>query len=220
LIVLFHTVFICKQPTNHSAICALLEPQKIILHALFHGNAFAVVLQTRCMKTFFLCFLMLLGAQSMQAQVKKPAKAKKVSTVKKKNPSQQPPGTVRLQSTRTHHAFASVTTATPAVSDPVIRLMNAKPAAGPGHMNGSSLVGVPRGTYGFAGGKLMLYSNTATSTGTTTGSGSVGTGSSPGSIGAFGKPMGVSGISPNATPGTYGIRVPYKLVPDTSRQRQ
>lgn len=129
--------------------------------------------------------------------------------------------TYRLTSTSTNKAFANRQSATPrfSIADPIIGALNAKAGGNPIEISSSGIVGVPKGTYGFAHGKIILYPSGATSSGTSTGSGSVGTGTGPGSIGMFGPAIGVNGKSPFTGTGSYGVRIPLvvETTSDTSR---
>jgi hypothetical protein len=103
------------------------------------------------------------------------------------------------------------------ITDPTLRAMNANANGANIKFHGSPIIGVPKGTYGFADGKLTLYTTGATSTGTITGSGSVGTGTSPGAIGTLGPKLGANGKSPYTGQGPYGTRVPILTrLPDSS----
>jgi hypothetical protein len=111
-----------------------------------------------------------------------------------------------LSNVSSHNAYAKPRSA-PEIADPVINLLNAKANGSPYTVDKSSLIGVPRGTYGFANGKISFYQQGATSTGTSTGSGAVGTGSSPGGIGTISPFVGVNGKSPFTGSGPYGTRL-------------
>ena len=119
------------------------------------------------------------------------------------------PKTYTLTSTSANNAFnLQQTTNRFEIADPTIRALNARANGADIKISPSGIVGVPKGTYGFANGRLSLYPNGSTSIGTTTGSGSVGTGSGPGSIGTSGPAIGVNGKSPFTGTGPYGTRVP------------
>jgi hypothetical protein len=99
------------------------------------------------------------------------------------------------------------------ISDPILRAFNANANGANIKLGSSGLPGVPKGTYGFANGKIILYSNGYKSSGTITGMASVGTGTSPGTIGSLGPVMGENGKSPYAGMGPFGTRIPLVLKP-------
>lgn len=74
----------------------------------------------------------------------------------------------------------------------------------------SRSLGVARGTYGFANGKLFLRSTTATSSGTNYGSGAVGTGTTITGIGTGENIPGVNGKSANAGLSLWGTQPPLR----------
>jgi len=140
---------------------------------------------------------------------------KKTSNEKQHIDSGKKNSTYTLSNSTAHHAFGRQSANNSfQIADPAIKLFNARANGATIKVSPSGLVGVPKGTYGFANGKIVLYPNGATSIGTTTGSGSVGTGSSPGSIGTLGPALGVNGKSPYTGTGPYGTRVP--LIVETS----
>lgn len=128
--------------------------------------------------------------------------------------------TYRLSSTSANKAFANPLSPTRfSIADPIIGALNAKADGNNVQVSSSGIVGVPKGTYGFAHGKIVLYPSGATSSGTSTGSGSVGTGTGPGGIGMFGPAIGVNGKSPFTGTGSYGVRIPLvvETTSDTSK---
>lgn len=171
------------------------------------------------MKTVVLCVLVYLSmpvvitAQTTQtkASADKQAAAKnkrsKQTGQGKRNSKDVPDITYALSDTSTNAAFYNRQFTRLQISDPVIKTLNAKASGAAININGSGLIGVPKGTYGFANGRISLYQVGATSTGTATGSGSVGTGSSPGGIGTLGPVIGVNGKSPFTGTGPYGTRI-------------
>ncbi|HJW16795.1 MAG TPA: hypothetical protein VJ499_06735 [Flavisolibacter sp.] len=124
-----------------------------------------------------------------------------------------------LSNTASHKAYADPKAA-PEITDPVINLLNAKASGSPYTIDKSTLVGVPSGTYGFANGKISLYQQGATSTGTNTGSGAVGTGSSSGGIGTVSPFIGVNGKSPYTGSGPYGTRLRQQNAVNDSTKHQ
>jgi hypothetical protein len=90
------------------------------------------------------------------------------------------------------------------ISDPTINALNAKANGADVRISKSGIVGMPKRAYGFANGHLLLSTTSATSSGTITGSGSVGTGSSLGSLGTNGPAMELNGKSPYAGATMWG----------------
>ena len=90
------------------------------------------------------------------------------------------------------------------ISDPTIVALNARANGADIKISNSGVVGMPKRAYGFANGKLSFNSTAATSSGTITGSGTVGTGSSLGSIGSYGPGTALNGKSPDAGSAMWG----------------
>ena len=178
------------------------------------------------MKTAILliCAFFLLASAEAQKAKKKTSTNK---TVAKKTASKKPkntaafssPNTTTFTSTSSHKAYNSSVSRLE-ISDPLIKALNAKANGADIKFGPSGLPGVPKGTYGFAKGRIVLYSTGATSQGTATGMGSVGTGTSPGVVGSSGPGMGVNGKSPYAGPDPYGTRLPLVINPliDTTKR--
>lgn len=93
------------------------------------------------------------------------------------------------------------------ITDPAIRLFNERAHGYDTMASHSGIIGVPKRAYGIANGHIIFRSSTATSSGTITGSGSVGTGSSVGSMGTGAQVQGVNGKSPYSGPGMWGTKV-------------
>ena len=93
------------------------------------------------------------------------------------------------------------------ISDPTIRAFNKQAYGRDTSVPTLGVIGVPKRAYGIVNGHLIFRSSSATSSGTITGSGEVGTGSSVGSAGAGGQVIGVNGKSPYAGPGMWGTKV-------------
>ena len=89
------------------------------------------------------------------------------------------------------------------IADPVTRALM-EGTNGADIRKHSEIAGVSKRAYGFANGFIMLRSSGAASSGTVTGSGSVGTGSTPGSAGMHGAGIGVNGKNPYAGVGIWG----------------
>ena len=160
----------------------------------------------------------LLCSVTIQAQQKKksPPVKKPVTALKKTIPNQ----TFRLNAVDSNLAKSPAFPASGLkIYDPTINVLSQRATGNNIRISGSGIVGVPRGSYGIADGKLTLYSTGATSSGTSTGSGAVGTGTSPGAIGTLGPAMGVSGRAPLSGWGPYGNRVITKqILTDTTRR--
>lgn len=125
-------------------------------------------------------------------------------TVSKQKSTAKKTETVRLNNTAAYTAFDSSASATPQIADPVILGLNQRAAGAPVRISGSGIVGMPKGSYGFANGKIFLRNTTATSPGAGYGSGSVGTGTSLHSIGTSETSLGVNGKSPYAGNSLWG----------------
>jgi hypothetical protein len=108
---------------------------------------------------------------------------------------------ISLESSSSYPAKAS---ANYTIADPTINALRAKANGADVKISNSGIVGMPKRAYGFANGHLVLYTNSATSSGTITGSGAVGTGSSPGSLGTNGPAMALNGKSPYAGSAMWG----------------
>jgi len=180
------------------------------------------------MKRIILSALLLLSiGLSAIAQTKKTAAKKKTtlsaktnnktSTVKKQTANQ-----VVLVNTGSYKAYAqSATNMRLQISDPIVRTLDAKAEGANIRVSNSGIVGMPRGSYGFANGKIKLYNTVATTPGGITGSGTVGTGSHPGSIGTGANAISVNGKSPYAGSGMWGWNNSNPLPVDTdSSQRR
>jgi hypothetical protein len=100
------------------------------------------------------------------------------------------------------------------ISDPTIRAFNLRANGSPIELDGKEILGVPKIVYGLGNGQLLLRSRGATTSGTGTGSGMVGTGSSTGPIGMYGLALGVNGKSPYAGPIMDGM-----IVTDINKER-
>ena len=106
------------------------------------------------------------------------------------------------------------------ISDPTVRTLNARANGQNIRVSGSGVVGMPRGSYGFANGKISLLPRGSRTSGTQTGNGSVGSGTSAAAAGASGPAMGLNGKNPYAGteiwPSTYRT---LNLTDSTNRKR-
>lgn len=148
------------------------------------------------------CFMMLMAiafyAQS-QGKQKAASPPKKQVT---RNPATTKADTVfSLESTGNYPAKISLKNSSPqqlSISDPILRVFDARANGADISFSKSGVVGMPKHAYGFADGHLSLKNSGATTFGTQTGSGSVGTGTSLGTFGSAGPGLGVNGKSPYA----------------------
>lgn len=126
----------------------------------------------------------------------------------------------RLQSASAYPAKAADPGIPFRITDPTIRAMNNRSAGSELPLYGSDgLLGLPKGTYGFARGQLWLRPTDATSIGGITGSGSVGTGGSANGVGTGGFANGVNGKSPYAGPTVWGSLQGMNLPDSVARRR-
>jgi hypothetical protein len=95
------------------------------------------------------------------------------------------------------------------IADPVTRALM-EGTNGADIRKNSEIAGVSKRAYGFANGFIMLRSSGAATSGTVTGSGSVGTGTTPGAAGMHGAGIGVNGKNPYAGVGISGTALTGK----------
>jgi hypothetical protein len=120
-------------------------------------------------------------------------------------------GEVSLTSTTTNQAYGTADTASRAgrrfsIADPTINVLNQRASGSNVPISSSGIVGMPKGTYGFANGKILLRPTTATSSGTVYGSGAVGTGTTIMGVGTGENTPGINGKNPYAGPWLWGTR--------------
>lgn len=170
------------------------------------------------MKRIFWCagILLLINATAMgQAKSKKTqathsAQSGKVSTNKANNSASVSSGsTLSLNSTTNYPAKANrsiLSSPQPMyrITDPIITMLDQRAAGTNIQFNKSGVVGMPKRAYGFANGRITLNPNGAVTTGTQTGSGTVGTGTSMATFGSIGAAMNVNGKSPYAGNNMWG----------------
>ncbi|RYY97409.1 MAG: hypothetical protein EOO11_10960 [Chitinophagaceae bacterium] len=151
------------------------------------------------------------------------ASAQKAKTNAKAAPATTAP--TRLSSTSGNAAFGAAggNAGQFSIADPKVNFLNGR-ATGviPDGTVDRPVINMPKLRYGVARGHLLFYNTSAATTGSFTGSGSVGTGSSMGSVGTSGRATGVNGKNPYAGPGIYGNRVgvngaPVSLPPTGTR---
>jgi len=86
----------------------------------------------------------------------------------------------------------------------LINLLNQRANGSRVSIGTSGIVGVPKRAFGFANGRILLRNTSSTSSGTSTGTPSVGTGNNLGTIGASGAAIGLNGKSPDAGSTMWG----------------
>jgi hypothetical protein len=167
----------------------------------------------------FFCFI--INAEAQTKSSKKKAGTKKAVTKKTSKPAKQDTGTVVLKNTNANAAYAPAATTGLRIADPTINALNQRAAGADINLRTSPIVGMPKGTYGIANGRILLRNTTATTSGTSYGSGAVGTGTSIIGTGTSEATIGVNGKSPYAGPWLWGDRRPVYNVPvgDSARQQ-
>ena len=167
------------------------------------------------MKRLVLCVGVFIGLlNTAEAQAKKATTNKPQSTVQK-TPVKN--NTNKLISSGSYEAKAPAIPQsslgwqnTPTISnsfqinDPIVRTLNARANGANTTVDVKELLGVGRGTYGVANGRILLRSTGSTTSGGITGSGAVATGSTPGSAGIHATVPTVNGKNPYAGPSMWG----------------
>jgi len=136
----------------------------------------------------------------LTAAVTSNAQTKTATKGSAKNPAETG---LSLSSTTSYEAKAA-TDSSLSISDPLINLLNQRANGSRVSISSSGIVGVPKRAFGFANGRILLRNTSATSSGTSTGTPSVGTGNSLGTIGASGAAIGLNGKSPDAGSTMWG----------------
>lgn len=90
------------------------------------------------------------------------------------------------------------------VSDPVILALSERKKGNYTNKSLKDITGAGKGAYGIVGGQIVLVPAGARTSGSFTGSGAVGTGTSPGVVGAEGHYMGLNGKNPYSGSGLFG----------------
>lgn len=172
-----------------------------------------------CMKKIVLtgvmmcCFVLHGLAQQRVTTAKKQVVGKKAKTVQKDS-------SVALVSTTSYKAFSPAADNSLRISDPTINSFNQRAAGADIRISGSGIANMPKGSYGFANGKILLRNTTATTPGTGYGSGAVGTGTAIQGAGTGESSVGVNGKSPYAGPWLWGDRKPVYSGADSSTKKQ
>lgn len=160
------------------------------------------------MKILLLCSALLILTEASAQTQNTPAGAK--NTIRN--------STGTMSSTGSYEARAPLSANR--ISDPTVRAMNNRTEfSGVPLFGKNSLLALPKGTYGFRKGQLLLRTTDATSIGGITGNGSVGTGSSNGSVGTGGSAIGVNGKNPYAGPAIWGSAQGLKLQDSVLRRK-
>lgn len=111
---------------------------------------------------------------------------------------------VFLNSTEINNAKANRSKNNLTISDPIITTMDARAHGANISLGKSGIAGMPKRAYGFANGRISLMTSGSTTSGTQTGSGSVGTGTSIGTFGSVGPSINVNGKSSDAGINMWG----------------
>jgi hypothetical protein len=169
-------------------------------------------MKTILVSAVFICLLdFSANAQTQQKAKSNPSKTNSTKTVTKgklNSTKTSELNSVSLSATSSHNAKTTVgsmsSTNTYTISDPTLLTLNARANGSTTPISKSGIVGMPKRAYGFDNGHVLLYSTGATSSGTITGTGVVGTGSSLGNIGSYGPAIGLNGKSPYAGSTMWG----------------
>jgi hypothetical protein len=162
--------------------------------------------------------------KTKKSKSKQQTHSKVVQSKKANKASVNSPNTVTLNSVANYPAKANVSNATLStnrltIADPILTTLNARANGANVPISKSGIVGMPKRAYGFANGHISLMSTGATTAGTQTGSGVVGTGSSLGTFGSNGPAMEVNGKSPYAGINMWGNAMNMKIIKSDSAVR-
>ena len=162
-------------------------------------------------KVIWCALLIFLLAETTSAQThKRKSVARKQQTVSKHHKTTQTETSsgYSMTSNSGHSAYANknvnANSAQLRISDPLIDALNARADGENVKLSSSGIVGIPKHNYGFADGHIVFHTSGAITSGTSTGSGAVGTGTSLGTFGSTGPGVEVNGKSPYAGAGMYG----------------
>jgi hypothetical protein len=166
-------------------------------------------------KMIWVSILFVFAFASADAQVKnkKTKTATKRTVAKKANSSRDDSASVTLTNVGTNAAYAPTSSQKLNIADPTINTLNRRAAGADIQEGRSPVMGMPKGTYGIANGKILLRNTTATSSGTGYGSGAVGTGTSISGLGTSEATIGVNGKSPYAGTWLWGDRRSIYTIP-------
>jgi hypothetical protein len=174
-------------------------------------------------KIFFsiVSIFFLLNAEAQTKSAKKKTVTKKAVAKKTNQKATKQTSTVELNNVGANTAYGTVAPTGLRIADPTINVMNQRAAGADINFRNSPVVGMPKGTYGIANGRILLRSTTATTSGTSYGSGAVGTGTSITGTGTSEATIGVNGKSPYAGSWLWGDRRPVYNIPlrDSARRQ-
>ena len=156
--------------------------------------------------------LAILWATAAPAQTKSKTEQtnkKAAAAVQVVPPVQVPQGVHNLTTWGQYNAKRGLSSSNSAftISDPTVRTLHLRAQGAPVPPDGKDILGVPKIVYGLSNGQIIFRTRGATTSGTGTGSGAVGTGSSTGPLGMHGFVPGVNGKSHNAGPIMDGMIV-------------
>lgn len=183
------------------------------------------------MRQVFVCIgILLLLNSNVYSQAKAKRTASKQQPASKARQTNRPAqNTVRLSDTATLNStgsyaakqslMRSAATTRFTIGDTLLKTLDARANGADIRFNKSGIVGMPKRAYGFADGRLLLRSTDATTFGTQTGSGAVGTGTSLGTFGSNGPAMSVNGKSPYAGINMWGNARNMNIAPNDSTVR-
>ena len=117
---------------------------------------------------------------------------------------------VSFNSISSYQAYGTPAARPFSIADPTINALRQQAGGNTTLVSSSGIVGMPRRSYGFANGKILLRNTTATSSGTTFGSGAVGTGTTLLGSGTGENAISVNGKSPYAGTSLWGSRLPQQ----------
>ncbi len=153
------------------------------------------------MKQVWMCMILALSIHFANAQDRKVTQ--KPADFPSRN--SKAPASITLTSENSYNAFSAMNAEQPLlrISDPFIITMNNRAKGITPPVKNVELLGMPKGAYGFAHGRLRVFPGSTTSHGSLTGMGSVATGSSTGTMGSIGLPA-ANGKSTFAATGMWG----------------
>jgi hypothetical protein len=177
----------------------------------------------------FLAFIFCTGLSITalaQTSVKKNSKQQTMKSkstagkgAKKATPRNKAGESVSFTATSSHAAYGRAGRRF-SIADPTINVLNQRANGSNVPVSSSGIVGMPKGTYGFANGKILLRPTTATSSGTVYGSGAVGTGTTIMGVGTGENTTGINGKNPYAGHSLWGTRLPVQQIPSDTIKKQ
>lgn len=170
------------------------------------------------MKRMFLCAgTLLLISAAAQSQSK--SKAKQTTVSKAVSSTRSAGNSNNLHTLTSTGSYPAKAANNYTIADPILTTLDARANGANVSMGKSGIVGMPKRAYGFANGHLLLRSTSATTFGTQTGSGAVGTGTSMGTFGSNGPAMNVNGKSPYAGINMWGNAMNMNIIRTDSSVR-